>query len=288
MSNDDILQRLSSFIDRKSPQPARFLYRMWADQQKAITYHELREAILNGGLSINYLLDWQQDYSNFLVESYTPLVEAASKQVVKDLIAEYGVELHDPMYSAIERYISTHGGRLIREVSTAQYQAINVLVRQAAMTDTMTVDQLARAIRPCIGLTKWQCQRTKKFYDNLIEQGYSHKKALKRQMTYAAKMHRQRAASIAETETAYAYNNAAKMVIIDAVEQGLISPEVMKEWTTADDEKVCKRCGAVDGEVVPLNETFSIGVDLPPGHPGCRCAVKYLLKAPERKLPTNP
>lgn len=107
-------------------------------------------------------------------------------------------------------------------------------------------------------------------------------------MTYAAKMHRQRAASIAETETAYAYNNAAKMVIIDAVEQGLISPEVMKEWTTADDEKVCKRCGAVDGEVVPLNETFSIGVDLPPGHPGCRCAVKYLLKAPERKLPTNP
>ena len=103
MSDDDILQRLSSFIDRKSPQPARFLYRMWADQQKAITYHELREAILNGGLSINYLLDWQQDYSNFLVESYTPLVEAASKQVVKDLIAEYGVELRDPMYSAIER-----------------------------------------------------------------------------------------------------------------------------------------------------------------------------------------
>lgn len=287
MSNDDILQRLSSFIDRKSPQPARFLYRMWADQQR-LSLTTTARSILNGGLSINYLLDWQQDYSNFLVESYTPLVEAASKQVVKDLIAEYGVELHDPMYSAIERYISTHGGRLIREVSTAQYQAINVLVRQAAMTDTMTVDQLARAIRPCIGLTKWQCQQTKKFYDNLIEQGYSHKKALKRQMTYAAKMHRQRAASIAETETAYAYNNAAKMVIIDAVEQGLISPEVMKEWTTADDEKVCKRCGAVDGDVVPLNETFSIGVDLPPGHPGCRCAVKYLLKAPERKLPTNP
>ena len=51
------------------------------------------------------------------------------------------------MMDAMDDYITKHGGKLIREISTKQFNAINTLVRQATMTDTMTVkDQLARKL----------------------------------------------------------------------------------------------------------------------------------------------
>lgn len=48
-----------------------------------------------------------------------------------------------------------------------------------------------------------------------------------------------------------------------------------KTWITADDERVCPLCGAMDGESVNMNAFFSNGVKLPPAHPQCRCAVAY-------------
>lgn len=284
----DIHDLLNSFIDRKSPRPARFLTRMWGDQQKAVTYHELRDAILNGSLSLDYLTDWQKDYSVFLSECYGPVVDEAAKAAHEMLAAQYGGYLQDPMHGLMDDYIQNHGGRLIREISEGQYRAINTLVRQAALTETLTVDELARAIRPCIGLTENQSMRCKKFYEQLREDGYSKKDALKKEANFAAKLHRERAALIAQTELAYAANEGMDAVIRQNVEQGIISPDVEKEWSTARDERVCPVCGTLHGEKVPENQPFSNGSMLPPAHPGCRCAVKYHLKAPERPAQAAP
>lgn len=280
MSDASVLERLSKFIDRESPRMATFLYRMWGDQQQAITYHELRDAILDGGLSIDYLVDWQQDYSQYLSECYAPLAQKAIKRAAKDLLLEYGGDFADPMMDAMDDYITKHGGKLIREISTKQYRAINTLVRQATMTDTMTVDELARAIRPCIGLTEYQVGRVKRFYEQLREQGVTHKKALKRQMVYAAKLHRERAALIAQTEMAFTYNAATKKVVADSVAQGFVGTDSKRYWLTADDEHVCEKCDAIDNVLVGLNEPFPNGMMDPPGHPGCRCGVGYKLTRP--------
>lgn len=279
----DVLERLNRFIDRESPKPARFLTRMWGDQQKAITYRELKDAIRRGYLSLKYLDDWQQDYSKFLAESYGPMVDRAVADARAALMADYGGRLNDPMSSAIEGYINSRGGRLIRNVSEGQYMAINTLVRQSMLTTTLTIDELARCIRPCIGLTERQAQRAKKYYEQLREQGYSKKDALKKQLGFAEKMHRDRSKLIAQTECAYARNNAADMVVRQNVEDGLISPDVEKEWSTADDERVCDQCD-IDGETVPEDVPFSNGAMLPPAHPGCRCAVKYHLKPPAQMV----
>ena len=53
------------------------------------------------------------------------------------------------------------------------------------MTETITVDQLARAIRPGIGLTQWQAQTTYKYHDALIQQGYTPEEARRKQAIYA-------------------------------------------------------------------------------------------------------
>ena len=271
MADTDILARLSAFIDYESPELGEFLYRMWGDEAKAITYKELREAILDGSLSLDYLRDWQQDYSRFINEAYRPCVERAIAQAATDLRTEYGVHFNDPMFSKVDSFIETRGGQLIRQVTTEQYTAINQLVRQAALTNTMTVDQLARSIRPCVGLTRRQAQTTKNFYDSLIEDGYSEKRAHERQLVYAAKVHRRRAALIAQTEMAYAYSAGWHATVQQNVEDGVLPPDTKKVWLTAEDEKVCDVCGAMNGETVLWNEPFSNGSEYPPAHPNCRC-----------------
>ena len=285
MADSDILARLSSFIDYESPELAEFVYRMIEDQGNAITYRELRQAILDGGLSLDYLRQWQQDYSRFINEAYSQAVERAVAQAAADLRLEYGVNFYDPMFSKIDNFIQTHGGQLIRQVSIEQYTAINQLVRQATLTTSMTVDQLARVIRPCVGLTRRQAQTTKNFYDSLIKDGYSDKRARERQLVYAAKIHRQRAAMIAETEIATAYNAGWQATIQQNVEDGILPPGTRKQWLTAEDEKVCPICGGMREETVLWNEPFSNGSDYPPAHPRCRCHYKIifvdLLQQPE-------
>jgi len=271
MADVDILERLSSFIDYESPKLTEFLYGLWGDQANAITYHELRDAIMDGSLSLEYLRDWQQDYSKFIVEAYKPVAEKAIAQAAADLRTEYGAGFHDPMAAKVDSFIQEHGGQLIRRVSVEQYNAVNTLVRQAAFTNTMTVDQLARVIRPCVGLTTRQAQTTKHFYQSLVDDGYSHKEAYKRQLVYAAKVHRRRAALIAQTELAYAYSAGWHATIEQNVEDGVLPPGTKKVWLTAEDEKVCPECGKMNGEAVLWNEPFSNGSDYPPAHPNCRC-----------------
>ena len=276
MSGASVLDRLNSFIDRENPAMARFLYRMWDDEQQAITYKELREAILSGSLSITYLLEWQQDYSRYLSECYAPLAQKAIEQAAEDLRAEYGLHLADPMKDAMDDYIRNHGGKLIREITEAQHKAINTLVRQAALSDTMTVDELARSIRPCIGLTERQSAQAKAFYDQLREQGVPARRALERQATYAAKLHRQRAATIAETEMAYAYNAGYHQTVTEQIASGELPPKTKKMWLTAADERVCPQCGAMEGETVLVSENFSCGAAYPPAHPNCHCVYRLV------------
>ena len=275
----DVKQTLNGFIDYSSPKLATVLTRTWKNQQQAITYKEIREAIYNGQLDLSYLHQWQQDYSAFIVNGYAPLAQQAIDNAAKGLVGQYGVNLRDTVPGMIDSFISQHGGQLIREVSMEQYKAINVLVRQASMTDTMTVDQLARAIRPTGGLTQRQSQAAMNVYNQAIADGYTPEQARNIQAKYAERVHRIRANTIAQTEMAYAYNYGEQMAVEQAIKDGLIG-SADKEWSTAEDERVCKHCGPLDGETVPLDGVFSIGKKLPPAHPNCRCAIKYVNMLP--------
>ncbi len=281
MSQKSALDQLDAFIDAQSPQLATFLQHKWNQQQNAITYKELREAIFSGQLSMTYLTQWQQDYSAFIVQSYAPLAEQAIKQAANNLLGKYAGGLLDPQIDTMNTFIQTHGGKLIREISQTQFSAINTLVRQAALSEGTTVDQLARAIRPCIGLTQRQAQATKNYYDSLIDQGYSQKDALKKQAIYSERMHRQRAATIAQTEMAFAYNAGAQAVIQQNIDNGYFAPGVKKRWMTSADELVCKECGKLDGMTVDFDAPFpgisnaSTDHKLPPAHPNCRCTIAY-------------
>jgi len=292
LSATDVLARLNAFLDNTSPRLAGMFYRKWGDMRDSITYAELAEAIRQGEISKQQVEQWRQDYSSFIATKYAPLVRQGIADTAKATLARYGGKLFDPMSNAMERFITERGAFLAKEITLAQRDAINMLVRQAALTDTMTVDELARAIRPCIGLTKQQAQaaynyyeqRRMDYYKQYVESGMSEKaaatkaakEALARQATYESKLHRRRAASIAETELAFAYNNGMEEVIRGGIREGLFPSYVRRKWSTSLDERVCPKCGALDGVIVGMDDNFPGGIPLPPAHPGCRCAVEYL------------
>lgn len=72
------------------------------------------------------------------------------------------------------------------------------------------------------------------------------------------------------TETVNAYNSFA-LDGMDELEKE--DPGYFKRWDAAIDKRTCPFCGGYDDNVVPLDKTFKGGVNHPPLHPRCRCAV---------------
>ncbi len=275
----DVKQTLNGFIDYSSPKLCTVLQRTWKNQQQAITYKEIREAITNGQLDMSYMTQWQQDYSKFIVNAYAPLAQQAIDYSAKGLQAMFGIGAKSLNYPYMDSFIASQGGKLIREVTAEQYKAINVLVRQASFSETMDVQQLAKAIRPTIGLTTRQAQAAFNRYQQAIADGYSQADARAIQAKYAERMHRTRAETIAITEMAYAYNHGQQAYMEQCIKDGLIGG-AQKKWITAFDERVCDVCGKLDGEIAEMDIPFSVGVPVPPAHPRCRCVVNYVNVTP--------
>lgn len=298
----DALHRLNSFLDRNNPRLVRFLIRTWKDQEAAITYKELREAILHGTMTEETFKAWQEDYAVFfnryLKDILINATTAGGKELAEAILS--GADVYAPMLTGIDNWITVHGAEWITRMSSEAQEAVSTMIRYTA-NGNMTVDELARIIRPTIGLTEPQSLANARFYENTkkrikkdlmekypdMKETAAEKQAARRAeesaARYAGRQHRERAQMVAETELAYAYNKGADDAIHQAVDEGLM-PRMKAVWSTAADEGVCEICGALDGVEIELGDTFDFkGRSLyagqkqtPPAHPRCRCALCYV------------
>ena len=279
-----VLRMLRSFLDKREPGLVHFLVNMWNAQGKAITYKELREAILNGDISPEYLEEWMQDYSNFVVEHLQPAWIDAIEHSVLDIKNKFPLWNFDPMAEGVRSWVKDRAAEFVTNCTDTQIQGLRAVVQRAAALQDMSVDQLARAIRPMVGLTVQQSAANMRYYETLITGGTSKKRALDLSIRYSARQHRYRGYNIARTELAFAYNKGAYEGTRQAQEEGFIG-EVEKIWCTADDERVCPVCGRLEGKRIAMDDDFDFYTKLqtnnpgirrtPPAHPSCRCAVIY-------------
>lgn len=277
---DQVLRLLRSFLDKNEPGLVRILVNTWNSQGKAITYKELREAILNGDISPEWLDDWMQDYSRLVAKHMLPAWEKAIAAAAEELERKYPLWFFDPMDDVVRAWTKSHAAAFVTNISNTQIEGLRAIVRRAAVLEDMSVDELSRAIRPMIGLTKPQAEANMRYYEKLIENGVSKKRARDLSERYAARQHRHRAYTVSRTELATAYNQGAYEGTKQAQAKGYIG-EVVKVWCTADDERVCSICGGLEGKEVAMDEEFdgassSWSTKLTaPAHPGCRCAIIY-------------
>ena len=273
---DRVLRLLRSFLDANEPGLVRILVRTWNSQGKAITYKELRECILSGDIKQEWLEDWMQDYSRFVKDHLQPAWERAIEAGVEEMNRRFPLWNFDPMGDAMRSWTANHAAEFITNVSTTQIEGIRAVVRRAASLGDMGVDELARAIRPMIGLTKPDAVANMRYYENLRKNGVTPKRARESSLYYSARKHRDRAYDIARTELATAYNTGAFEGSKQAQADGLLG-KCIKKWSTALDEKRCSVCKSMEGVEVAMDEEFGAATGTwstklhPPAHPRCRC-----------------
>lgn len=283
----EVLRLLRSFLDANEPSLVRILVNTWRSQGNAITYKELREAILAGDIDADILDDWMQDYNRFVVKYLQPAWEKAIVTAASAIERKYPLWHFDPMGAGVKEWTAAHSAEFVTSVTTTQIEGLRAVVRKAAVLENMTVDGLARAIRPMVGLYKQQATANLNYYETLIEEGMSEQKALDKSIRYAARQHRYRAYNIARTELAFAYNQGSYEGTKQAQAAGYMG-DTVKVWCTADDERVCPVCGGLDGKEIAMDDDFDFQTKLegrnatirrvPPAHPSCRCAVMYVEK----------
>lgn len=290
----EVLRRLKEFLDNECDEPARVLCGFWEDQQNAISYKKLRQAVLDGEISLETLRLWQQDYSVLVAGNLKSMWEnailagPAGQPIMDGLVFEFNTQT-----PGILNWIKERGAEFVTASTDEQQRAISALLTKK-MREGHTVDELSRMIRPCIGLTESQAKANTKYYDNIVstlrqehprmKTDSIRKKALEASQKYAERQHRERAMTIAQTESAFAYNRGADEGIRQAQEQELLGTMV-KRWSTSGDDAVCEICASLEGTEIGMNEEFS-GIKgrllfagqhmLPPAHPKCACAIEYV------------
>ena len=102
---------------------------------------------------------------------------------------------------------------------------------------------------------------------------------------YANKLRRARSRMIARTEIMRASNQGQLYAMTKAVNDGLISPmSAGKMWMTGPID-VCPVCEGLQGQVIPLNESFALVGDAPPAHPNCRCIISLIPNISKAPVP---
>lgn len=263
-----------------------------------MTYQELRQVVLDGTLTTETLELWQQDYSilaaDRLRDMWPKAIEAGSKgQPILDGLA-FEFQTQTP---GIFDWLKERGAEFVTASTQEQKDAIAALLTKK-MVDGHTVDELARMIRPCIGLTEGQAKANARYYDNIVanlrkehprmKMESIRKKAGEAALKYAERQHRERAFTIAQTESAFAYNRGAYEGIRQAQAGGYLGT-VKKRWSTSGDDGVCAVCASLEGTETDMDAEFNFKgrvlfsghKRLPPAHPRCACAVEYIEEEPQ-------
>lgn len=288
-------RKIRKFLDAKEPELVLFLQTLWNNQQRAITYKELREAILDGYLSEKILEEWYQDYSRFVIEKVAPLWQQAMYEANKPFMEALPKYIYNPMQTEVIKWTNERAAQFVTNVTRDQVKAMREVIKRASQLHDLNVDELSRAIRPMVGLDWRQAIANQNYYNSLINGGMNPRDALERSIKYSARQNRYRAYRIARTELSFAYNQGSYYGTKQAQEQGLLG-KMVKEWSCAEDERTCEVCGGLDGMQIDLDGDFDFKTKLtgtgikrvPPAHPHCRCTVLYREIEPPLQLVETP
>lgn len=292
MADFTVKNALRRFLNSNEPRMVYFFVTMWGNQQRALTYKEIREAILAGEIDPAYMEEWRQDYTHFVNTYMQPMwmlaIDDAAKQLDRWLYENRltpVLDWFDPMSDGVKNWVVNRAADFVTNSTQGQLDALNAVISQAATIENMSVDQLSRAIRPMVGLTKPQAAANMRYYANLLENGTAQKRALDLSIRYGARQHRYRGYNIARTELAFGYNKGADEAVRQAQHIGYMG-DCLKEWSAVLDHRTCDKCRALDGQQIAMDEEWDFQTKLaannpgirltPPAHPSCRCAIKYV------------
>ena len=281
ITRGDVHGRLRASLRTREPRLVRIVASLRGDLRNAYSYAEIAAALRSGNLSPELLEAWRQDYSAFVSKRLAPewqrQIANAGKSMATDISAAAGEPFrYLPNAGPITEWIEQRSAERVVSWTQLQHEAAQKIIGNA-MTEGVGADELGIRLRAVTGLTPMQAEAVDKMRAALVADGMDATKAGKQAQRYADMLHRQRALRIARTELASAYNQGQDSAVRQAIGDGMFDGPVMKEFSAAEDERMCEVCGALDGQTVGMDEEFSDGAGVPPIHPSCRCTVLYVV-----------
>ncbi len=192
-----------------------------------------------------------------------------------------------------QRWAEERAATLVTQVTDNARQAIRGIVTQA-FAEELPPRQAAKLVRSVIGLTDGQATAVTKLRarlataapGSLVKAGKVRIRVpttgvtqtlMQRSVTsYAERLLRQRALTIAAHETLEASNAGQQQLWRQAVETGHLTGEEQREPIITPDERLCPICAALEGQRRGLTEPFTLPDGTTkmhaPFHVGCRCS----------------
>lgn len=294
---------LNNYLNRKVPQVARVLYSTWNAETQSIKYQEIANAI-TGKDPFGRIVETEtqeiydkfgKEYSRYVNEVLFDHTEdgklipgaanqsmvAGAEQIETGMrAARFGENFaFDPYGQAVTSWVERHGGELITRINDDQRQAIRSLIHHYTVVQPTSADDLARILRPCLGLTSGQADAVRKYREALIADGTTDPQKIEHQVqNYSARLHRIRAQRIADNELSVTFKQGQSLALDQAKSEGAFATgQLMKEWYTAEDERVCPVCGPMHGQQRPKDELYSTGTITADAHILCRCDDRYFV-----------
>lgn len=276
----DAIRKLHALADRLTPELRRRLDKALAGLQDSASLAEIERALRT---SDAFLL---HDLASTLPSQLSASVAVLAKIFAQGADVGRQLLLHAAQGARIGmRFDSTNlfaqaaakrsAAELVTRITQETRKAIRSMVVRG-FADGTPPRELARLIKPIIGLTEKQALAVAKLKSRLIAEGLSQTATAERVASVASRYRRARALTIARTEVIRASADGQMAAWQEAVGKGLLAASSQKVWITTADDRLCRFCRPLDGTVATLGTKFrtALGrVDGPPLHPNCRCAI---------------
>jgi hypothetical protein len=280
-------QVILHLADRLDPQMRADVLDALTRVQNDISVDEVARAIARGSTATANMIAGQHALSDDLaaaVETMQKAFLAAGSAGAMELVRAAGFRptfRFDVTNPFATQYAKELSAQLVTRVSNETRQAIRSLVTQAYEQQIPARD-IARSIKPLIGLTERQALAAFNYRQELLQSGLPVDRAGAQADRYAGKLLKERAAMIARTELMSASNFGQLALWEQARAAGLLAPGTVRKWVVTPDDHLCPRCEAMQGQVAVLGRPFVTpsGVVLmaPPLHPRCRCVAVLIIR----------
>lgn len=240
----------------------------------------LRETVEINQQTIEALRGWQAPV--------TAVFGRAAKAELARMNFKLNFRLDNP-YAV--RWIEQHTADLVTAVTEESRRAIQTIVLEGFQQHAPP-RRFAIRIREWIGLTERQMKSATNYWLRLNESAVrSARGADEMADTYAHRLLRQRALTIARTETIAAAAGGTQASFIAARDAGLVAPGTKRVWiAAAGSRRTCPICMGLNDQQAAMDEPFQSRYDgsyhfLPPAHVSCRCSIGLETAIPAQAQP---
>lgn len=199
-----------------------------------------------------------------------PLLLKRTQAALSDAIVKAQPDLREvaEVAAALAR---VQAGALAVDLTKAKQRRLRVVIARG-LDQGWSDTRLREEIASVVGLDDRYTEAVERYKAGLLDNGVSRGKANQAALSYAKRLLRARASTIAATEVQTALLEAQRLMWTQQQEDGDLSRYAVRVWRVHKDERRCKVCRPMGGQRASLKagSSYKGGMN-PPVHPNCRC-----------------